>query len=211
VTDPDTTDVSARGVRRWLDRHADRDSRTRTYLELVQAIASVLTVGGLIGLIWQIHETNETARRATYNETVDTISDLTRLDLDFPGLSCALYPGEDSGYAGLNHLNQVAVQVLILSTNAQERSWREHRDGLLDEEDWLAQDRWFQDAIVTAAMFPDIWETNRAYHPAEFVRYVDELVAHEIDRRATATVAAGGTPSVPTLADIAAADGTPTC
>ncbi|MFN8594403.1 MAG: hypothetical protein U0031_23375, partial [Thermomicrobiales bacterium] len=41
---PDTETV--RGVRSWLDRHAHRESRTRRYLELVQAVASVLTFGG---------------------------------------------------------------------------------------------------------------------------------------------------------------------
>jgi len=103
------------------------------------------------------------------------------------------------------------VQYLILSTNAHERSWREHRAGLLEEEDWLAQDLWFREWIVRAGMFPAVWEMDRVYHLADFVRYGDELVAHEITARATATVAAGGTPSVPTLADFAAPDGTPTC
>ena len=209
--DPVATDAPVRGVRTWLDRHAHRDSRTRVYLEFVQALASVLAVGGLLGLIWQINETNQTARRATYNETIDAIAELTKVDLEHPGLTCALYPGVDSDYARLSQLSQVAVQYLILGTNIHERSWREHQAGLLEDEDWRAQDLWFRDWIVRAGMFPAIWEADRVYHPADFVRYADELVAHEIDARATATAAAGGTPSVQTLADFAAADGTPTC
>ncbi|MFN8594144.1 MAG: hypothetical protein U0031_22030 [Thermomicrobiales bacterium] len=207
---PDTETV--RGVRSWLDRHAHRESRTRRYLELVQAVASVLTFGGVVGLLWQVQQANTTARRVSYDQVIETVSKLTQLELDHPGLACALYPDANLPFARLDREHQVALQFLILSTNAQERYWRQQRDGLLDEEVWLAQERWFQDGIVSAAMYPAVWAENRRYHAPEFVRYVDALVATEETSRARATIAAGGTPVALTLADFADnGHGTPPC
>lgn len=197
-SEPADQEASSSGFRKWLDRHAHRDSRTRHYLEFVQAITSLLTLGGVLGLLWQVNEANETARRAVYDQTVETTAQLTELELDYPGLGCALYPNNDSAFARLDRNHQVAVQFLILSTNAQERYWHQHRDGLLAEESWLAQDRWFRDGIVGAAMYPAVWAENHAYHAPEFVRYVDELVAGEVSRRT-----ASGTPVASTMAEVA--------
>jgi hypothetical protein len=185
-------------VRHWLDRHAHRDSRTRHYLELLQAVASVLTLGGVVGLLWQVNEANTTARRAVSDQTVETTTQLTQLELDYPGIACALYPDGDTAFARLDRDHQVAVQFLILSTNAQERYWRQYREALLAEESWLAQDRWFRRGILTAAMYPAVWAENRAYHAPAFVTYVDDLVADEIRQRTAA-----GTPVAHTLAEVA--------
>jgi hypothetical protein len=49
-----------------------------------------------------------------------------------------------------------------------------------------------------------VWAEERDYYQQDFARYVDAMVADELAHRATATVAAGGTPSPPrTLADYA--------
>jgi hypothetical protein len=53
-------------------------------------------------------------------------------------------------------------------------------------------------------MFPAVWEWDRDFYQEDFARYVDAVVADEVASRATATAAAGGTPSPPrTLADYA--------
>ena len=53
-------------------------------------------------------------------------------------------------------------------------------------------------------MFPAVWGEERNYYQEDFARYVEGMVADELAHGAAATVAAGGTPSVPlTLVDYA--------
>jgi hypothetical protein len=180
---------------RWLDRHAHRDSRTSRYLEFFRSITQVLTVAGLLALVVQLHQANTTARRDAYNRSVDASLIIDQLEMDHPDLACALLPEGPERQLELSELR--AMRYIELNLDLHERLWQQHQDGIFGDEEWEPWQQWFRDGVVTGDMFPAVWAWDRDFYQEDFARYVDEMVADELARRAAATVAAGGTPTAP--------------
>jgi hypothetical protein len=188
------------GLARWLDRHAHPESRTFRYLDLIRAVTQVLTIAGLLGLVVQLREANITAKRDAYSRSVDASVLIEQLELANPDLTCALLPEGPERQLELSELR--AMRYLELNLDLHERLWQQHQEGIFDDEEWEPWQRWFRDGVATGEMFPAVWAWDRAYYQDDFAHYVDAVVADEVARRATATVAAGGTPSPPrALAD----------
>ena len=181
------------GLVQWLDRHAHPESRASRYLAFAQAIIGLLGLAGLLTLVVQIHEANVATRRDVYSRSVDAALQLEQLELNHPDLACALYPEESQ----LERHEQKTLRYLEMNLDLHERLWQQHQDEIFDDEEWEAWRRWFRDGVITIEMFPAVWASERDYYQEDFTRYVDELVAAEVARRATATAAAGGPPYTP--------------
>jgi len=127
---------------------------------------------------------------------------LHQLEFAYPDLICALEP--DGPERRLEQGELEVVRYLEMNRHLHERLWQQHREGIFDEAEWQPWERRFRDEVVTAEKFSAVWLAEGDYHQEDFVRYVEAIVAHELSNRAAATVAAGGTPSLPrTLADYA--------
>ena len=190
------------GLTHWLDRHAHPESRTFRYLDLARALIQVLAVVGLLALVVQLREANFTAKRDAYNRSVDASLLIEQLELANPDLACALLAEGPEQRLALSELR--AMRYLELNLDLHERLWQQHQEGILGAEEWEPWQRWFRDGVVTGEMFPAVWAWDRDYYQDDFARYVDEVVAEEVARRAAATTAAGETASPPiTLADYA--------
>jgi hypothetical protein len=186
----------------WLDRHAHPESRVSRYLTFAHSAIGLLGLAGLLALVVQLHEANVATRRDVYSQSVDAAILLEQLEFAHPDLICALQP--DGPERRLEQSEMEVVRYLEMNLDLHERLWQQHQDGIFDEEEWDPWQRWFRDGVVTAEMFPAVWAEERDYYQQDFARYVDAMVADELAHRATATVAAGGTPSPPrTLADYA--------
>jgi hypothetical protein len=200
------------GLTAWLDRHAHPESRASRYFTFAHSVLQLLGLAGLLTLIVQLHEANIATKRDVYSRSVDAALLLHQLEFDHPDLICALEPDGPEHRLAQGELEE--VRYLEMNLHLHERLWQQHQDGIFDEEEWNPWERRFRDAVVTAELFPAVWTTERDYFQKEFARYVDAIVADELAHRVAATVAAGGTPSVPrSLADYADADpaATPAC
>ena len=203
---------SRSGLIAWLDRQAHPESRASHYLTFAHSAIGLLGLAGLLALIIQLHEANIATRRDVYSRSVDAALMLEQLEFAHPDLICALDPNAPEH--GLEQGEFEAVRYLEMNLDLHERLWQQHQDGIFDDEEWDPWQRWFRDGVVTAEMFPAVWAEERAYYQEDFARYVDGMVADEVAQRAAATVAAGGTPTVPlTLAAYADAGpaATPAC
>ena len=200
------------GLTAWLDRHAHPESRASRYFTFAHSVLQLLGLAGLLTLIVQLHEANIATKRDVYSRSVDAALLLHQLEFDHPDLICALEPDGPEHRLVQGELEE--VRYLEMNLHLHERLWQQHHDGIFDEAEWNPWERRFRDAVVTAELFPAVWTTERDYFQKEFARYVDAIVADELAHRVAATVAAGGTPSVPrSLADYADADpaATPAC
>jgi hypothetical protein len=209
---PPGTGTPRSGITAWLDRHAHPESRASRYFNFAHSVLQLLGLAGLLTLIVQLHEANIATRRDVYSRSVDAAVLLHQLEFEHPDLICALEPNGPEH--GLEQGELEEVRYLEMNLHLHERLWQQHRDGIFDEEEWEPWERRFRDAVVTAELFPAVWATEGTYYQEEFARYVDAMVTDELTHRVTATVAAGGTPSLPrTLADYVRAHpaATPAC
>jgi hypothetical protein len=199
---PPLVDPPRPGLTAWLDRHAHPGSRASRYFTFAHSVLQLLGLAGLLGLLVQLHEANVATRRDVYSQSVDAALVLHQLELAHPDLICALDP--DGPEHRLEQGELEVVRYLEMNLHLHERLWQQHHDGIFDEAEWEPWERRFRDEVVTAEMFPAVWLVEGNYYQEAFARYVDAIVADELAHRATATVAAGGAPSLPrTLADYA--------
>jgi hypothetical protein len=192
---------SRSGLTAWLDRHTHPDSRASRYVTFAHSVIGLLGLAGLLALVVQLHEANIATRRDVYSRSVDAALLLEQLEFAHTDLICALDP--EGPEHGLEQAELEVVRYLEMNLDLHERLWQQHQDGIFDEEEWDPWQRWFRDGVVSAEMFPAVWAEERDYYQQDFAQYVDAMVADELAHRATATVAAGGTPSPRTLADYA--------
>lgn len=199
---PPRADSPRSGLTAWLDRHAHPESRASRYFTFAHSALQLVGLAGLLTLIVQLHQANVATRRDVYSQSVDAALLLHQLEIAHPDLICALEP--DGPERQLEQGELEVVRYLEMNLHLHERLWQQHRDGIFDEAEWEPWERRFRDEVITAEMFAAVWLEEGDYYQEEFVRYVNVMLADELAHRAAATVAAGGTPSLPrTLADYA--------
>ena len=190
------------GLTAWLDQHAHPESRASRYFTFAHSVLQLLGLAGLLTLIVQLHEANIATKRDVYSRSVDAALLLHQLEFDHPDLICALEPDGPEHRLAQGELEE--VRYLEMNLHLHERLWQQHHDGIFDEAEWEPWERRFRDEVITAANISAVWLKEGDYYQEEFVRYVNVMLADELAHRAAATVAAGGTPSLPrTLADYA--------
>jgi hypothetical protein len=169
-----------------------RGDRIATFFSIASNAAIFFTV---LALLYQVIDSEESARRASYKEVLDTYYEINQMRFEHPEFWRVMYPEEDE-LTTLSQEEQLAIANTYYIMNFFERLYLMYRDGDIDDQRWKFWESWISHSLSTSSLFQQVWDESCGLHHVDFVDYVeanydDGTCGGEGDQ----VPAAGGTPA----------------
>lgn len=131
----------------------------------------------MLALLYQVTDSEEELRRATYAELLDTYYDINQMQVEQPEVWRVMYPLEYPGDVEpttLSEAEQFAVGNTYFIMSFFERIYLLYRDGDIEEERWKAWESWIDYSLTTSPLFQQVWDESCGVHHVAFMAYIEE-------------------------------------
>ena len=145
-----------------------RGDKLAKFFSIASNAAIFFTV---LALLYQVVDSEEAARRASYADVLDTYYEITQMQIAHPEVWDIMYPGEEA--LRLVEDERLALQETYFILNFFERLYSLYRDGDIDEQRWKSWESWIDYSLTTSPLFQSVWDESCEMYHVEFVAYVE--------------------------------------
>ena len=145
-----------------------RGDKLAKFFSIASNAAIFFTV---LALLYQVVDSEEAARRASYADVLDTYYEITQMQIAHPEVWDIMYPGEEALRLGEDE--RLALQETYFILNFFARLYSLYRDGDIDEQRWKSWESWIDYSLTTSPLFQSVWDESCEMYHVDFVAYVE--------------------------------------